>query len=433
MGNKLKTNSRRIFLKQSAQVAAITVVPRYVLGGPLFTAPSDQIAIGVIGCGKQSRGLISNFLGMKDAKIIANSDVDQQKKEAFAKFVNDRYAETSDQASYKAISSYTDYTELIARDDIDAVLVITPDHWHAINSIQAMQSGKDVYCEKPMAHTVVEGRKMIETTQKYGRVFQTGSMQRSWKDFRRACELVRNGFIGDVRIVKVNVGDPAIPCDLEAEDTPDYLDWNTWLGPAPQRPYSSVLSPPITYDGWPMWRSYWEYGGGGVADWGAHMFDIAQWGLGMDETGPVQLITPKEIGVTRGLKFVYANGVEMVHEDFGRGWAVEFIGSEGVIRISREFLESDPSNILSAEVPQDGIKLYYSDDHYKNWIDCIKSREQPVCDAETGHRTATVCNIGNIAYKLGRDLKWDPVKENFVGDKEADGFLTRKYRKPFIL
>ena len=182
-----------------------------------------------------------------------------------------------------------------------------------------------------------------------------------------------------------------------------------------------------------MWRSYWEYGGGGVADWGAHMFDIGQWGLGMDESGPVRLIPPKEKGAVRGLKFIYANGVEMVHEDFGRGYAVEFIGSKGVIRVSREFLESDPGNILTAEIPANGIKLYYSDNHYKNWIDCIKSREQPICKAEIGQRTATVCNIGNIAYKLGRDLRWDPDKEKFVGDNEANALLTRNYRKPYTL
>ena len=426
-------NSRRKFIKQSARVAAVAIVPRYVLGGPLFTAPSDQVTIGVVGCGKQSRGLVGNFLGMENVKIVANSDVDRQKMEAFAGFVNDRYTKASDKSSYKAISSYPDYNELITRDDIDAVIVVTPDHWHAIVAINAMQNGKDVYCEKPMAHTVEEGRKMVDATQKFSRVFQTGSMQRSWQDFRRACELVRNGFIGEVQTVKVNVGDPAIPCDLEAEDTPDYLDWNTWLGPAPERAYNPVLSPPITYDGWPMWRSYWEYGGGGVADWGAHMFDIGQWGLGMDDSGPVQLIPPKEKGAVRGLKFIYSNGVEMIHEDFGRGYAVEFIGSKGIVRVSREFLESDPGNILTSEVPQNGIKLYYSDNHYKNWIDCIKSRQQPVCDAEIGHRTATVCNIGNIAYKLGRELKWDPVGEKFVGDREADGLLTRKYRKPFTL
>ena len=214
--NKLKMNTRRKFLKQSAQFAAISVVPRYVLGGPLFTAPSDQITLGVIGCGKQSRGLVRNFLEMEDVKVIANSDVDSQKKEAFAKLVNNHYTRSSDKSSYKAITSYSDYNELIKRDDIDAVLVITPDHWHAISAIRAMKAGKDIYCEKPMAHTVVEGRKMVEATQTYNKIFQTGNMQRSWKDFRRACELVRNGFIGDVQTIKVNVGDPAIPCDLPA-------------------------------------------------------------------------------------------------------------------------------------------------------------------------------------------------------------------------
>jgi len=424
--------SRRKFVKTSAKVAAFTIVPRFVLGGRNYIAPSDQISIGVVGCGKQSKGLCHNFLQMNEVRIIANSDVDQKKKEAFASYVNGHYSEFLDKSSYKGIDSYTDYTDLINREDIDAVIVVTPDHWHAINSINAMKTGKDVYCEKPLAHTVVEGRKMVETLKKHGRVLQTGSMQRSWKDFRRACELVRNGFIGDIKEVKITVGNPSIPCDLPAELTPEELDWNRWQGPAEVRPYNSVLAPPITFEGWPNWRKYAEYGGGGIADWGAHMFDIAQWGLGMDETGPVKLIPPKEKGAVRGLKFIYANGVEMVHEDFGRGFGVEFIGSEGVLRVSRSFLETDPENILDAKIPDNGIKLYHSINHYQDWIDCIKSRKQPICDVETGHRTSSVCNIGNIAYWLGKDLNWDPEKEKF-DDAEANKLLTRKYRKPFTL
>lgn len=424
-------SSRRDFIKKSSGLAVFALVPRYVLGGYGFTAPSDQVTIGFIGNGKQSHGLARSFMKLDGIRIIANADVDQQKKGGFANSVNTQYAEKTENAGYNGMESYDDYKKLISRKDIDAVVVATPDHWHAKICIDAMKAGKDIYCEKPMAHTVYEGRKMVEAARKYGRVFQTGNMQRSWKDFRTACELVRNGFIGDIKTVRVNVGDPAVPCDLPAEEQPAYLDWNYWLGPAPLRPYHSILSPPITFDGWPNWRKYWEYGGGGVTDWGAHMFDIAQWGLGMDDSGPVEFIPPSDPGAVRGLRFIYANGVEMVHEDFGRGYAVEFNGNKGTIRVSREFLEADPANILTAEIPANGIHLYHSDNHYQNWIDCIHSREKPVSDVETGHRTASVCNIGNIAYRLKRPLKWDPVAEKFVNDAEADRWLTKEYRKPF--
>jgi len=430
---KLKINysSRRKFIKTSSKIAAFTLVPRFVLGGPGYSTPSDQVTIGFIGTGKQSRGLSQGFLQLEGVRIIANADVDQQKREAYAKYVNDHYAEKTENSGYKGMDSYGDYKKLINRKDIDAVIVATPDHWHALICIDAMKAGKDIYCEKPMAHTVYEGRKMVEAARQYDRVFQTGSMQRSWKDFRRACELVRNGLIGDVKTVRVNVGDPAISCDLPAEEQPAYLDWNGWLGPAQMRPYNSILSPPITFDGWPNWRKYWEYGGGGVTDWGAHMFDIAQWGLGMDDSGPVSLIPPATGGAIRGLKYEYANGVEMIHEDFGRGYAVEFIGTNGTIRVSREFLEAEPANILMADIPSDGIQLYRSDNHYRNWIDCIHSREKPVCDVEIGQRTATVCNIGNIAYKLNKPLKWDPDEEKFINDSEANQWLTKTYRKPY--
>ena len=432
MMKKSKTQvSRRNFIKKSTGLAVFALVPRYVLGGPGYTAPSDQVTIGFIGTGKQSHGLAQSFIQLDGVKIIANADVDQQKKEGFAKSINGKYAAKTGNSGYNGMETHDDYKNLISRKDIDAVVVATPDHWHAKICIDAMEKGKDIYCEKPMAHTVYEGRKMVEAARKYDRVFQTGSMQRSWKDFRTACELVRNGFIGDIKTIKVNVGDPAVPCDLPAEDQPSYLDWDFWVGPAQLRPYNSILSPPITFDGWPNWRKYWEYGGGGVTDWGAHMFDIAQWGLGMDDSGPVELIPPTKPGAVRGLKFIYSNGIEMFHEDFGRGYAVEFNGTKGTIRVSREFLEANPANILTAEIPSNGIHLYHSDNHYQNWIDCIHSRENPVCDVEIGHRTATVCNIGNIAYKIQQPLKWDPVAEKFVNNAQADQWLTKKYRKQY--
>lgn len=272
---------------------------------------------------------------------------------------------------------------------------------------------------------------MVKAARKYGRVFQTGSMQRSSPGFLKACELVRNGYIGTVQAVLVNVGDPAISCDLATEAPPASLDWDRWLGPAPMRGYHPILSPPNEDDRWAMWRRYSEFGGGGVSDWGAHMFDIAQWALGMDESGPVRYVPPTEAGATRGLEMTYANGVIMKHEDFGRSWAVRFIGSEGSLDVSRQFMDTKPAKIATAEIKVGDTRLYKSTNHYTDWLDAMKNRTMPICDVETGHRSASICNIANIAYALQRPLEFDPVKEKFRGDKEANQMRGKDYRKPY--
>ncbi|RMG58299.1 MAG: gfo/Idh/MocA family oxidoreductase [Bacteroidetes bacterium] len=426
--------SRRRFLRHSTLGAmALTIIPRHVLGGRGYVAPSDKITLGFIGTGKQSGGLGRRFLEIPECQMVAACDVFEGKLQRFQKQVNAHYAEANGAGSYDGCQGYKEYEALIARDDLDAVIVCLPDHWHAPVAIAAMAAGKDVYCEKPMAHTVAEGRAMVNATRKYDRVFQTGSMQRSWDDFRQAVELVRNGYLGELTSVKVNVGDPAVTDDLPDESTPAGLDWDRWLGPAPQRGYSAVLAPPLSDDGWPMWRRYAEYGGGILSDWGAHMFDIAQWGLGMDESGPVEFIPPTEAGATRGLRMVYANGVEMTHEDFGRGWAVQFNGTEGKIEVSRSFLESDIPGLVERTIGDSEIRVYKSTDHYRDWLDAIRNRTRPICDVEVGHRSASVCNLANIAYQLKRPLRWNPKKEKFKGDKEANGLLVKTYRQPYGL
>ncbi len=428
MKNKV---SRRKFLGATAvTLAGISIVPRYVLGGKGYVPPSDKLNIGVIGNGRQSHGLCSNFVKMDNNRIVAASDVYQAKLDLFEQFITDQYAQNAGKEKWNGLKKYPDFQAIIDRKDIDAVIVVTPDHWHALPAIEAANSGKHVYCEKPLSHTVKEGRAMVNAARKNNIVFQTGSMQRSWEQFHHACELVTNGYIGDVKTVKVSVGDPAVPCDLPEETMPTGLNWDRWLGAAPVRPFNSILAPLPTDKGWPMWRQYREYGGGILSDWGAHMFDIAQWALGMDNTGPVELIPPKDPKATRGLLMRYANGIEMSHEDFGRGWAVEFNGTKGVLQVSRSFLETKPENIASMEIKSSDKHLYKSDNHYQNWIDCIKTGERPICDVEIGHRSSSVCAIANIAYWVGKDLKWDPVKEKF-NDKEANKYLTRKYRKGY--
>lgn len=422
-------------MKNSALAAgAFAIVPRRVLGRG-FLAPSDVLTLGFIGLGKQSKGLIDRFIKQTTGvRVLAGSDIFESKRKWFTTWVEQKYAEKAvAEVTFKDVQTYQDYQELLQRSDIDAVVIATPDHWHAIQSIDAMKAGKDVYCEKPLAHTVKEGRMIAKAVEKYAKILQTGSMQRSNDNFRKACELVRNGYVGKITKILVSVGDPAIPYNLQAETVPAGCDWDRWCGPAPLLPYHHTLAPDtVDSSFWPQWRTFQETGGGGVSDWGAHMFDIAQWAMAMDESGPVQFIPPAEKGAKRGLRMIYANGVEMVHEDFGRGNAVRFIGTEGTLDISRQFLDSRPDTLVTATIKDSEVKLYQSTNHYQDWLDAVKTRKQPICSAETGHRSSSVCNIANIAYRLNRPLTWDPAKEKFR-DAEANKLSTKKYRKPYLL
>ncbi len=429
MGQKHQNGfSRRQFLGTGlAAAAAFTIVPRHVLGGSGFLAPSDQITLGFIGTGKQARGLVREFA--KRAMVVAGCDVDSRKLDRFKTITEEAYTKAG--SSAKGFKTYKDFRELLANKSIDAVVIATPDHWHAINVIESVKAGKDVYCEKPYSHSIEEGRLMVQAVEKYKRINQTGNMQRSWKNFRNACQLVRNGHIGDVLEVKVSCGPPPKKCDLPAEPKPDYLDWEMWVGPAEYREFNAELSPPLEKDIFPNWRNYKEYGNGMTADWGAHMFDIAQWGLGKDDSGPIAIYPPGKDH--QYLTFEYDNGVLMTHEDFGRGYGVRFIGTKGVIDISRGYFETLPGKLASHEFTDNEIKLYESDDHYQNWLDSIKTRKQPICTAEIGHRTATVCFLANIGYELKRPLNWNPAKEEFVNDAEANKLRSGYLRKPWTM
>ncbi|WP_339712718.1 Gfo/Idh/MocA family oxidoreductase [uncultured Kriegella sp.] len=428
---KQKTNfTRRKFISTTILSAgAISIIPRHVLGKG-FLGPSDRINLGFIGLGKQSRGLASRFIGETDAQIVAGCDVWTTKTAWFENHVNSLYGEKRKTSGHKGITSYSEYQKLLNNKDIDGVIIATPDHWHARHAIDAMNAGKDVYCEKPLSLKIMEGIDMVQATKSTKKVLQTGSMQRSWENFRKACELVRNGYLGEIKKILVNVGDPAIPYNLSKEDTPKEVDWNLWCGPAPLLEYNHRLAPSNNdVKFWPDWRLFEETGGGILCDWGAHMFDIVQWALGMDRSGPVRYLPPSDPTAVRGLRMFYENGIEMVHEDFGRGWGVRFMGSEGKMDVSRSYLETDPVNILTAELKDSDTRLYHSDNHYQDWLDAIKNRTSPICDVETGHRSATVCNIANIAYKLRRPLEWDPKKEQFNGDSEANALRGRKSRE----
>jgi len=428
---QLSQKSRRNFIRNSAIGAfGISIIPRHVLGKG-FIAPSDRINLGVIGLGKQIGGLSSNFIKGSGSQIVACSDVWSTKRTWFKEMAEKAYAKQKNLEDYNGITTYADYQELLSRSEIDAVIIATPDHWHGIQAVEAMNTGKDVYCEKPLTHTIEEGINLVAAAEKTGKILQTGSMQRSWDNFRKACELVRNGYLGEISKVLVNVGDPAVPYNLEAENMPSEVNWDHWCGPAPLLNYNHRLAPSKnSVNFWPDWRLYREVGGGILADWGAHMFDIAQWGLGMDQSGPVSYIPPKDKSAKRGMQMFYANGIEMVHEDFGRGWGVRFIGSKGSLDISRDYFESNPKELLKIKDEEISAPLYRVEkDHYQDWLHSIKTREQPVCGVEVGHRSATVCNIANIAYQLGRPLQWDPIEQNFKNDKEANSLKGRKNRK----
>ena len=336
-------SNRRTFLKQAAGLSAFYIVPRHVLGRG-FVAPSDQTTLGFIGLGKQAGGLRNQFL-KNNARVIAVCDVDQGKVTAFSEAVNKHYAESAEKSSYSGCLRYDDYRTLLNNKDVDAVVIATPDHWHSSIAIAAAKAGKDIYCEKPLSLTVQEGRDMVNATRQYKRIFQTGNMQRSWKEFRQAVELVRYGYIGQVKTVNVNVGGPPRDFDLTAEPLPAGLNWDAWLGPNTiERPYNNELDPALTATFWGKWRDIRDFGGGGMTDWGAHMFDIAQWGLDMDNSGPVELITPADKS-GKGLIYKYANGVEMHHAPVEGKQSCHFIGTEGEVKVVRGELTTTPANL----------------------------------------------------------------------------------------
>lgn len=423
--------SRRRFLKTTGAFGAAAPFLLPAANWAAETPANNRITMGFIGVGTQGRGLLGGFLGSNEVQVLAVCDVDTTRREASKKRIEDHYAKKND-TTYKGCTAYIDFRELLARKDIDAVCIATPDHWHAIPVIQACAAKKDIYCEKPLSLTIAEARAMANAVRQHDRVFQTGSMQRSSREFLKACELVRNGHIGKVQEVYVSVGGPSKWCDLPEEPMEPGLDWNFWLGPAPTRPYNSVLSPRGVHTHFPNWRNYREYSGGGMTDWGAHHFDIAQWGLGMDESGPVEILPPNGKDVKR-LTYKYANGVTMHHGGLqGYGFGVVFVGEKGKVCVDRGRFKAEPEEIAAEyKVGSDPIKLYASSNHQQDFLKCIRSRQRPICDVEVGCRSVTVCHLGNLAYWNNRPLKWDPAKEKFLGDDDANTWLAREGRAPW--
>lgn len=420
-----KSVSRREFLKGSAAVAGAafawpTIVPSSVFGA---AAPSNRLAIGCIGLGGQGSGNMKAFNGKKGCEVVAVCDVDA-----------DHLDKARQAVGLDANSSYNDFRDVISRDDIDAVSIAAPDHWHVPISIAAVRAGKDVFCEKPLTLTIAEGRVLVDEVKRYGRVFQTGSQQRSGSEFRKACELVVNGRIGKLRTMTVQIPGNNRKCEptWTPEPVPQGLDYDLWLGPAPWEPYHKQR---CHYE----FRFLLDYSGGQMTNWGAHYLDIAQWGNQADNSGPVEIKGKGEFPATglfttatkADIEYTYANGVKLVLTT--GGGSTRFEGSEGWVFVTRGKLDAEPKSLVTSTIAPDEIHLYNSNDHKQDFLDCIKTRKDPICNAEVGHRSSTVCHLGNIAMLLDRPLRWDPKAEQFIGDDEANRMRQRPARAPWCL
>jgi len=417
--------TRREFLRAAASAVAFPyVVTSSALGGSGRPAASERLVMAAIGCGGQGTRHIGGgiwvqgggFLSKPGVQLVAASDCNRNNLNN-AKSIIDKHYGNQDCATYK------DFRELLARRDIDIILCAAGDRWHTPVSIAAAKAGKDIYCEKPISLTVYEARTLAREVKRYGRIFQAGTQQRSWYEFRFACELIRNGYIGDVKRIKVNVGGPPEECNLPAGgQPPEWLDYDMWLGQVQWRPFHPELL------GWMRWK---DFAGGEMTNWGAHMFDIAQWAMGMDESGPVEIIPPdgKEHPV---LTYRYASGAIMTREPISQPTpGVRFEGTKGMVEVTREALLTEPESLRRQKIGPREIHLYESREHPDNFLACARTRRRPASDADVGYRSITVCHLGNIAYWLKRPLHWDPAKEQFVNDPEADRMLWREMRAPW--
>ena len=429
MSEKISLTRRR-FLQNTVVVGAApylltqNALTRRAWAKEKGVAPNERLTLGHIGVGSQGSGLLGRFVGDASVQVLAVCDVDTTRREAAKARVEAQYAEATKSGSYKGFAAYNDFRDVLARDDIDAVVIATPDHWHAIIAIEAAKAGKDIFCEKPLSLTVAEARAMANATRRYGRVFQTGSMQRSMREFRIAAELVRNGRIGSIQTIHVNVGPTSSERYLPEQPIPAGFDWDMWLGPAPYMPFNAER---VSFMGW---RGTRDYSGGQMTDWGAHHFDIAQWALGMDGSGPIKITPPNGKDVPM-LTYEYANGVKMFHGGDVNG--ILFTGSEGKIEVNRGHFKTWPDEIGTTPLGSDDIHLEESRDHYANWLDCVKTRRKPIADVEIGCRSATVCHLGNIAYWTNQSFGWDPVSEKIIGNEQAARWLDRPKRAPWRL
>lgn len=440
-----RTIRRRDVLKGTATGLAAAALPS-LMTRPLRAdedklPPNERIGLGFIGTGDLGtrhhlrNKILNDPVLYRQVDLVGLCDVDRNRVDEAARSVFEK--------SGRRVATYKDYRQLLERKDLDAVFVVTPDHWHATAAIAAIEAGLDVYCEKPLTLTIEEGRRLSNAATRYGTVFQTGSQQRSNDRFRLACELVRNGKIGAIERVDTVLHGVSPGTWIPEQTPPDHFDWNMWLGPAPYRPYRPNL---VHY----QFRWQFDFSGGVMTDWGAHHNDIAQWALGMDESGPVyvdgtkaefSMDGPHDVALKFDVHYKYANGVDLYcHTDkqdypdgtsFGNG--VKFTGKDGWVFVSRGEIQASDPDLLKTEFGPDDVRLYDSPNHHYNWFECMRTRKNPICHAEVGHRSVTVCHLGNISMRLRRPLKWDPDKEQFIDDAQANAMVRKPKRAPWHL
>ena len=435
--------TRRQFLKTGtgAAIAAPTIIPSAALGQAEKPAPSNRITIGLIGCGARGMSVMNSFLNERTTQVVAVCDpykLHHRGKEKGRTFGRKPAAESvGKKYGTQPCDTYADYRKLCARKDIDAVIVATPDHWHAVQALEALRNGQDVYCEKPVTHFFAEGQALYREVAKRKAVFQTGSQQRSTGNFHRAVELVRNGLIGKVK--EVQVGLPKGPAEIRGnateEDRSDREDYQLWTGPAPLLPFVHARHHQ-------MWRLHLAYGGGQLMDWIGHHNDIAHWALGEDQGGPTRVeaknfnwspVSVYKAPVTYEVHCEYAGGIRSsigTHNTMG----ARFIGEDGWVYVNRGKLDASNRDWLKPGFVPGDFKAYKSTNHVRNFLDCVKSRRPAICPAETAHRSITPGHLGYVSNALGRALEWNPKNEQIVGDTEANALLNKMHhRKPWTL
>jgi len=419
--------TRRRFLRTSFAAAGAAVVgPNIVkaetLGNEEKEAASERIGIGFIGMGLISKGHLATFSGMKELQPIAVCDVKPQQLQQAGEVLRKK--------GHEGILETALFEEVLAHPDVDAVCVTTPDHWHAAIALAAMKAGKDVYVEKPMTLTIEESFLMREAEKKYGRIVQVGTQQRSSTHFRIAANLVRNGLIGEIKEIYTDLGQfPPQPEKENIVEVPEGFDYDRWLGPTPFYEYSENRVKG-NYGG--GWRCYWDYGSRKFGDWGAHHFDIIQWALGRDDTGPVEFI-PKGYEGAEWHHFRYGDGLTVYRDRKPSPAMIRFIGSEGEVHVSRGKIATEPVELVRHEYTDQDIQVYESNNHRQNWVDSIKSREATICPATVGCRSATICLLSGIAERTGKPIKWDPKAEKVIDNAEATAMISRERRKGYEL
>jgi len=428
-----KRTSRRNFLKTTAAAVALpAVVPSSVFGAE---APSNRVTIGCVGVGRMGKGDLGAIMRVSGVQVLTTCDVDSNRAKGAAGAV-DRYTKS------KGCKPCGDFREVADRVDIDAVQVCTPDHWHILPAIEAVRKGKDVFVQKPLSLTIAEGRALSDAVARYGRIGHIGSQQRSDSRFRHACELVRNERIGKLVSVKVGFGaDPGTTVQ-PAMPVPENLDYDMWLGPAQWKPYTEKRVHPRKGYGRPGWLRISDYGAGMITGWGAHHMDIAHWGMGMEDSGPIEIQGAAEfpsdglwdVHGRFSIDYVYPGGIPLNCADTSKNkQGVMFQGTDGWVYVRRGFIDANPKSLLKSVIGPEELHLYRNSNHKQNWIDGIRLRKKTVAPIENGHRSCTACQLGDIAMRTGRKLKWDPATERFTNDEHANRMIARPMRGPWRL